>query len=130
DRLSLPVALPPQRSFLLPGFVPHLNRSSVSDSGLVTPSSVRSPSTVAGLSPLNATFVDLNVICGNSAALKKSAERKCSLRDRARVPLSLSPVSTEAVSMTSSTDPDFAPRSIENLPLVLPNRPYMVDSPR
>jgi hypothetical protein len=33
---------------------------------------------------------------GNSATLKKSAERRCSSRERARGPLSLSPVPTDA----------------------------------
>ena len=79
---------------------------------------------------MNATLVDLYVSRGNSAALKKSAARKCSSRERARVPLSLSPVLIDAASIASSMEPDFATRSSITLPVVLSKRPYIVDTGR
>ena len=94
DRLNLPDALPPQRSFPVPCAGMHLKRSIVRLTGFVTPSSVRLPSIADGLSPVKTNFVDLYVIFGNSATLKKSAARRCSSRERVRDPFSWSPVST------------------------------------
>ena len=48
-----------QRSFAVAVAGLHLKRSTVSVTGLVTPSSVRVPSTVMGLSPVKTTAVDL-----------------------------------------------------------------------
>src|SRR5207237_10765653 len=59
ERLNLAVASPPHFSLLLPLAGLHLKRAIVSVSGLVTPSSVRSPSIELGLSPLKLILVAL-----------------------------------------------------------------------
>ena len=91
------VALPPHMSRSLWGCGMHLQRSTFSVMVLATSNNVTLPSMLPGLSPLNTTLVDLNVIVGNSATLKKSGVRKCSSRERGRFPLSLSPVLTDEV---------------------------------
>ena len=129
ERLIIPLALAPHISFLLTGCGAQRQWSTVSDRGLVTPSRVALPSMTAGASPLNTTRVDLNVMVGNSATLKKSGERRCSSRERGRLPLSLSPVEIEAVCTVMSRDAVLAARSIVNLPESLSNLPRILDMP-
>src|SRR6185436_1616443 len=105
ERFSVPEALPPQIGFLLIGWSLHTQRSTLKVRGLVTPTMVRLPVISAGLSPANFTPLDLKLMRGNSATLKKSAVRRCSSRARGRAPLSLSPVEIDADSIVSSADP-------------------------
>ena len=75
-RLSLPVTSkpvfwPPRPSLVKPFAV------TVSVTGFVTPRIVRSPVTSYASLPFAAIFVDLNVISGNFAVSKKSAELRC-----------------------------------------------------
>ena len=93
DRLNLPEALPPQRSLLLPAAGLHLKRSIVR---LTRLGDAEQRQVAFDRRRVVAGEHDLRRLVGrssgNSATLKKSAERRCSSRERARVPLSLSPV--------------------------------------
>ena len=79
-RVIDPVASKPQVSFLLNGLGPHFIDVIVRVTGLLTPRSVRSPVTVAGLAPFQVALVDLKVIVGFSTALRKSGDCRCASR--------------------------------------------------
>src|SRR5256885_116661 len=67
---------------------------------------------------------------GNSATLKKSGERKCSSRERGRLPLSLSPVVRVAVGTRSSIVPVLAAVSSTSFPEIFSKRPRITEVPR
>src|SRR5712671_1601354 len=67
---------------------------------------------------------------GNSATLKKSGERRCSSRERGRLPLSLSPVVRVAVGTASSIVPLFAAVSSTSFPEIFSKCPRITEVPR
>src|SRR5258708_3595217 len=64
---------------------------------------------------------------GNSATLKKSGERRCSSRERGRLPLSLSPVLNVAVGTDSSIAPVLAAVSSVIFPEIFSKCPRITD---
>src|SRR6267142_1303167 len=69
-------------------------------------------------------------MAGNSATLKKSGERRCSSRDRGRLPLSLSPVVSVAVGTASSIAPLLAAVSSTSFPEIFSKCPRITEVPR
>src|SRR6267154_1337910 len=69
-------------------------------------------------------------MAGNSATLKKSGERRCSSRERGRLPLSLSPVVRVPVGTASSIAPLFAAVSSTSFPEIFSKWPRITEVPR
>jgi len=67
---------------------------------------------------------------GNSVTLKKSGERRCSSRERGRLPLSLSPVVRVPVGTASSIAPLFAAVSSTSFPEIFSKCPRITAVPR
>jgi len=128
--LILPTALPPHIGFLLNGFWAQRKLSMVSDTGLVTREG-QVPLDRSRQIAREADFVDLKV---NARELRDVEEVGLAQGARrasaAAAALVVSAVDTDAVSITSSTDPVFALRSRLNLPVVLSKRPCSMDTPK
>src|SRR6266850_2517328 len=69
-------------------------------------------------------------MAGNSATLKKSGERRCSSRDRGRLPLSLSPVVRVLVGTVSSIVPLLAAVSSTSFLEIFSKCPRITEVPR
>src|SRR5690606_20661906 len=122
-RLMVVLMSAPHISFLFIGLGPHLKLLTASLTGLVTPSRVKSPSAATTLSPSKTSLLDLKVMVGYLAVLKKPSTAMCSFQ-------SGKPMFSEATSMVRSTEPVVAARAGVMVPAVLSRRPRWVEKAR